>query len=139
MVRILVCVLARVLVEVKIRSIVRQQQRLVRPAPHEVEEVRFPLRGRPAHVHVGDQHVRAPPREFRERPHHAAEAFPAFGRLDLLVVVGVQQAGHDDQRAGDAGQETGELRRDGRLRLERRERPGDVDPGQGFLRGEPEE
>ncbi len=116
-----------------------QQQRFVRDAPHEGEEVRFPRGGRRSHVHVGDQHVRPRARQIPERPHDAAEAFPALGWLDLFIVIRVQQAGHDDQRAGEAGEETGELRGDGRLCLERRKGPGDVNPCQGLLRDEPQE
>ena len=128
-----------ILIQVKTAAVMHQKQRPVRAAPHEGKKVQFSRGGRRAHVHVGDQHVRAPARQMRERPHDAPEAFPALGGPDLLVVIGVQKPDHDHQRTGDAGKETGELRGDRRLGLERGERPGDVCAVEGVLRVQPQE
>ena len=79
---------------------------------------------------IRDQDMDVCCRQLPQRPHDPPQAFPAFRRFHLFIVIGVEQSENNHERAGRVVEKTGEFFGDRRLRLKRRERPCHVRPPQ---------
>ena len=108
-----------------LKPVLFQPEHDVRGTMNQVKERFFSGRNAGS-FRVRDQDVDVCRRQIPECLHDPLQALPAFLRLHLFIVIGVEQSEKYHERAGSAAEETGKFRRDGGFRLKRRKRPCEV-------------